>query len=354
MIRVLAGARRVSGQIGPGGVAAPGNPTWGCTTRPGAARRAAYGPLRPDVCAADLDCADAYGIPPLADLRGAARAAAAAAAGPGQCEPARPAETGAGGGGARLRRQGGLARAAGARHPASGPGGTFRQRLAGLRLPQSRRDAADPPGAERVIPRRRGGLRRGDRRAACTCPTGPCATTWPPSPARPGPATASTPSGSRRGRAGSDGARRAAVPAPRGRPAADQVTVERERPSSSSCVPYAVRGPSMTSTRSARAGRADAVGDDHQGAARPARRRPAPRAPRPPGPGDRSPRRGARAGRTTGTPGSARSAGARPPTAPPGRPRRAGPPSASISRGQPHRRRRRRSSSSSGTGSGRR
>ncbi|MFI6034953.1 LuxR C-terminal-related transcriptional regulator [Streptomyces sp. NPDC051315] len=31
--------------------------------------------LRPDVCAADLDCADSYGIPPLGDLRGAGQTA---------------------------------------------------------------------------------------------------------------------------------------------------------------------------------------------------------------------------------------------------------------------------------------
>jgi two-component system response regulator DesR len=33
--------------------------------------------LRPDVCAADLDCADAVGIPPLGDLRGAGGSAPA-------------------------------------------------------------------------------------------------------------------------------------------------------------------------------------------------------------------------------------------------------------------------------------
>jgi two-component system, NarL family, response regulator DesR len=41
-------------------------------TAPGRARS-----LRPDVCAADLDCADAVGIPPLGDLRGGAGGATA-------------------------------------------------------------------------------------------------------------------------------------------------------------------------------------------------------------------------------------------------------------------------------------
>ena len=138
-----------------------------------------------------------------------------------------------------------------------------------------------------------------------------------------------------------------------GRPAADEFAVQR-RVAHQLLVGAVRRARAVHDQHPAgAAGRADAVGDDDQGAARPGWRRPARRVPRPPGPDGRWPRRAGRAGRTTDRPGSARRAAAHRRTAPPGRRspevRRAASssgvsPTASAAA----------SSSGSGTGSGRR